>query len=337
MATLSTKNLTLADWAKRLDPDGKTARIVQLLSQTNQILDDMIYKEGNLPTGEKTTISTGLPDAYYRMMNQGTPDSKSTTAQIIENAATLTARSQVDCDEAELNGNVSAFRMSENEAFIEAMSQKMAQTLFYGSASNPEEFVGLANRYNSTSAGNGGNIVLAGGSGSDNTSIWLCAWDQTKAFGVFPKGSKAGLQHEDLGKGDAFDADNNRFRAYMDVFTWKNGLVVKDWRYISRQANIDVSDLEGLTGTQAVTAATSIVKGMSRQIDLLPSSTGKRAFYVNRKVASYLRIIGLDKSSSAVTVQEGLNQFGETIFTTRFLGIPVRLCDKILNTESTIS
>ena len=336
MATLSTKNLTMADWAKRLDPDGKTAKIVELLSQTNEILDDMVYKEGNLPTGEQTTIRTGLPTVYYRMMNQGTPDSKSTTAQITENAAILTARSQVDCDEATLNGNLPTYRMSEAEAFVEAMSQKMAQTLFYGSAANPEEFVGLANRYNSLSAGNGGNIIDAGGTSTDNTSIWLCSWDQNKVFGVFPKGSKAGLEHQDLGEGDAFDSEDNRFRAFMDIWKWKNGLVVKDWRYVSRQANIDVSDLQSLGGTQAVSAATSIVKGMSRQIDLMPSSVGKRAFYVNRTVASYLRIIGLEKSSSAVTIQEGLNQFGDTIFTTRFLGIPVRLCDQILKTEARV-
>ena len=337
MATLASKNLTLADWAKRLDPDGKTAKIVEMLSETNEILNDLVYKEGNLPTGEQTTIRTGLPAVYYRLMNQGTPDSKSTTAQVTENAAILSARSQVDCDEATLNGNLATYRMSEAEAFVEAMSQKMAQTMFYGSAANPEEFVGLANRYNDLSAGNGANILDAGGAGAaDNMSIWLCSWDQNKAFGVFPKGSKAGLEHQDLGEGDAFDSNNNRFRAFMDIWKWKNGLVIKDWRFVSRIANIKVSDLESLANTQAVTAATSIIKLMSKQIDLMPSAVGKRVFYCNRTVSSYLRIIGLEKSSSAVTVQEGLNQFGDTIFTTRFLGIPVRLCDQLLKTESRV-
>ena len=60
-------------------------------------------------------------------------------------------------------------------------------------------------------------------------------------------------------------------------------------------------------------------------------------FYVNRTVASNLKIIGLEKSSSAVTVQEGLSQFGDTIFTIRFLGIPVRVVDAITNTEAAIS
>ena len=56
MATLGGDVLTLTDWAKRQDPDGKTAVVAEVLSQSNQILDEMLWKEGNLPTGEQTTL-----------------------------------------------------------------------------------------------------------------------------------------------------------------------------------------------------------------------------------------------------------------------------------------
>lgn len=337
MATLASSVLTLSDWAKRLDPDGKTATIVELLSQQNKILDDMLFMEGNLPTGHQTTVRTGLPDVFYRLMNTGTPKSKSTTAQITENAAMLEARSEVDVKQAKLNGNVSSYRLSEAMAFLEAMNQQQAQTLIYGTAANPAEYVGFAPRYSSLGATNGQNIIDAGGTGSDNTSIWFVGWGQKSVFGVFPKGSKAGLAHTDLGVGDAFDANDDRFRAYMDLYEWDNGLVVKDWRYTVRIANIDVPDLVGLTGTQAVTAATSIIKLMSRSIDRLPTTDGvSPAFYCNRTVLSLLRIIGLDKNNAAVTVEPSLNQFGKTIFTTRFLGFPVRLVDQIVETETRV-
>lgn len=337
MATLSANYLTMLDWAKRLDPDGKTADIVEMLSQTNSVVNDMLMKEGNLPTGEQTTIRTGLPTAYYRLINQGTPDSKSTTAQVVENAAILTARSAVDVDEAELNGNTSDYRMSESEAFVEAMGQAQATTFIYGSAANPEEYVGLATRYNSLSAANGDNILDAGGSSTDNCSIFLVGWGSKGIFGVYPKGSMAGLNHEDLGVQDAFDASNNRYRAYMDEYKWKNGLVVKDWRYGVRIANVDVSDLVGQTGTQASTASTAIIKLMSRAIDHIPSlSSVTPVFYVNRTVASHLRIAALDKSNSAVTVEDALNQFGNTIQELRFLGIPVRLNDVQTNAEARV-
>ena len=338
MATIASKYLTMFDWGKSIDPDGKVAKTVELLSQTNRMVDDMLLKEGNLPTGEQTSIRTGLPTAYYRLINQGTPDSKSTKAQITENAAILTARSQVDKDEAELNGNVNAYRMSEADAFVESMTQTQAQTTIYGSAANPEEFVGFAPRYNDLSAANAQNIISAGGSGSDNTSIWLVNWGENKVFGVFPKGSSAGLSHEDLGLGDAFDSSNNRFRAYMDEWTWKMGLVVKDWREVVRIPNIDVSDLVAQATTQAITAATAIDKLMSRSIDHLPNGPGSNAaFYVNRTVASHLRVMALSRSSNAVTIEPALNQYGKTIQEMRFLGIPVRLVDRIINAEAVVS
>lgn len=337
MATIGNTVLTMTDWAKRLDPDGKTSMIVEILSQTNEILEDMMMKEGNLPTGEQTTIRTGLPDVYYRLMNQGVPKSKSTSAQIVENAAILEARSEVDKDEAELNGNVNEYRLSESEAFMEAMNQRQADTMFYGSAANPEEYVGFSNRYNSLSGVNAQNILDAGGTGSDNSSIWLVGWGQRTVHGIFPKGSNVGLQHEDLGLDDAFDSNNDRFRAYMDRYVWKHGLVVKDWRYAVRIANIDISDLVGLTGTQDPTASTSITKLMSRAIDRMPSLNNiNPSFYANRTVLSHLRILAQDRSNNVLDIQKGLNQFGENIFTTTFLNIPVRLVDRLTETETQV-
>lgn len=338
MATLDSTALTLGDWAKRSDPSGKTALVAELLHERNEILTDMLFKEGNLPTGEQVSIRTGLPNAYYRMTNNGVPKSKSTTAQVTEQCAILEARSELDVEIANLNGNVKQFRFSESKAFMESMSQEMAETLFYGSAANPEEFVGLATRYDDTTANNGDNIISAGGSGSDNTSVFMVGWGENSVYGIFPKGSKAGLAHEDLGVGDAFDSNNDRFRAYMDRYVWKNGLVVKDWRYAVRIPNIDVSDLQGQTGTQATSASTNIVKLMSRAIDHLPSLNDvKPCFYANRTVLSYLRLIALDKSSSAVTIESALNQFGKNIYEIKFLGVPVRICDQIIKTEAAVS
>ena len=337
MATLTSNVLTLNDWAKRRDPNGKTAVIVDMLSQTNEILTDMMFKEGNLPTGERTTIRTGLPTAYYRKMNMGTPKSKSTTVQVTENTAQLTARSEVDIDVAALEADIGAFRMSESDAFVEAMSQTQSQTLCYGTNDNAEEYEGFIPRYNDLSATNAQNILDAGGTGSDNASVLLVGWGAKSTFGVFPKGSKAGLSHMDKGIIDAFDENNDRFEAYSDLYKWNNGLVVKDWRYVVRIANIDISDLEAQTGTQLPSAATALIKLMSRSIDRFPSTTGtQNAFYVNRSVVSLLRVAALDKSSNVVTIENALDQFGKDIFTMRFLGIPIRITDALLNTEARV-
>lgn len=333
MATLGATVLTLADWAKRIDPDGKTPNIVELLAQTNEILTDMLWVEGNLPTGHRTTVRTGLPTVAWRLLNKGVAKSKSTTAQIDEACGIMEARSELDAKIAQLNANTAGFRLSESAAFIEAMNQEMAQTLFYGNAGlAPEEFTGLSIRYSSSTAGNGQNLLLAGGSGSDNTSIWLVGWGDQTISGIFPKGSRAGLVHEDLGIGDAFDSDNNRFRAYMDRWEWNCGIALRDWRYAVRIANIDVSNLV------AESSAADLIKLMVRAMDRLPSmSMGRPVFYVNRTVASFLRIQALNKSASALAATPALNQFGQTIYGLSFMGIPVRIADQLVETEATVS
>lgn len=340
MALLSTNYLTLTDWAKRLDPQGKTAKIVELLEQDNEMLQDMIWTQGNLPTGHRTTVRTSLPSVYWRRMNQGTPLSKSGTAQVDEHSAMLDAWSHIDVDEAELNGNTKEYRLSEQMAFVESMNQEMQQTVLYGSNLNPEEFVGFMPRFSSLSAGNSEQILSAGGSGSDNTSILLVNWG-ADCFGIFPKGSKAGLSHKDHGIQmiQTEDGSGNalRMEAYVDHWKWKAGLVVRDPRAVARIANIDVSDLVGLTGTQATTASTSIIKLMSRSIDRLKKAGGKKAFYCNKTILSHLRVVALEKSSSVLSVEEGLNQFGETIYTLKFLGIPVRCVDQFTNAEAVVS
>ena len=341
MAVLGSDNLTLLDWAKQRDPNGMMAKVADMLTQRNEILLDQVYQEGNLPTGHQVTIETGLPTVYYKLIGASVRTSKATTAQVVETCSILEGWSEVDEDTANLNGDAAKLRVYQANRFLEAMNQKQALSMFYGSAANPEEYVGLANRYDSTSDGNGQNIMLAGGS-SAVTSIWLLGWGNDTIYSVFPKGSKAGIDHKYHGLQviNSTDGSSNEVRkvVHSDQWKWKHGLVVQDWRYGVRIANIDSAALVALTGTQAVTAATSIIKLMARSIDRLPRLNGlKPAFYVNRTVASMLRVAAMDKTVSVLSIEKGLNQFGKDIFTLTFLGIPVRICDQITNAETVIT
>lgn len=338
MAVLASGALTLADWAKRNDPNGRVAKVAELLSQTNEILEDAVFMEGNLPTGHRLTIRTGLPVVYYRMINQGVPTSKSVTAQIDEACGMLEARSHIDTKLATLNGNSADFRLSEDQAFIEAMNQTQAGAMFYGNpGTDPRQFLGFQTRYSSLSAGNGQNILDAGGTGSNNCSIYLIVWGENTAFCPFPKGSQAGLKHEDLGEGDVLDANNNYFRALRSLYQWDNGLAVKDWRYVVRIANINVTDLTAQSGTQASSAATQIINLMSRALDRVPNlSMGRPCFYANRTLYSMLRVAALSKSNAALSIENALSQFGTPYALTKFLGVPLRKVDQLLNTESRV-
>lgn len=335
MATLAQNALTLADWAKRLDPDGKVPAIVELLGQTNEILDDMLFLEGNLPTGHRTNVRTGLPTVAWKLINQGVTPSKSTTAQIDEACGIMEAWSEVDKDLAMLNGNTAAFRLSEARAFIEAMNQEMASTLFYGNQSlSPEEFTGLSPRYSSLSGvENAENVITGGGSGSDNTSIWLVCWGDQTVCGIFPKGSKAGLQHEDKGEKTIEtangSAEGKRLDVYQDKWQWKVGLALKDWRYAVRIPNIDISDLVANSGSQA-----NVVNLMIKAMHRLPNmNMGRCAFYMNRTVRQMLDIQRRDDVAGAGMTYKEVD--GKLI--PQFRGIPIRVCDALLETESAVS
>lgn len=340
MATLSTGALTLYDAAKRLDPNGSVATVAELLSQMNDNLEDMVVIEGNLPTGHRVTVRTGLPTVYFRQINAGVPTSKSTSAQVDEGVALMEAYSEVDERLVKLNGNGAALRLSEDKPFLEAMNQQQTSTMFYGNvATDQKTYTGLATRYSALSAGNGANIIDAGGTGSDNTSIWMLGWGTETIFCTYPKGTQAGLQMNDLGKDTVIDAAGGRFQAWRTQFVWENGLVVKDWRYGVRIANVDVSDLIGQSATQANTAATQILFLMSRAMDRIPAWNGIRpVFYMNRTVYSMLRIAALGKSNNVLAIDDALSQFGNPMKgRLTFQGIPIRNVDQLTLAETRVT
>ena len=333
MATLGSNVLTLADWAKRVDPDGKISKIVELLSQTNEILMDMLFMEGNMPTGHRTTVRAGLPTVAWRLLNQGITPSKSTTAQIDEACGMLEAWSEVDVELAKLSGNAASFRISEAQAFIEAMNQEMASTLFYGNSSTaPEEFTGLSARYSSLSATSGQNVITGSGSGSDNSSVWLVVWGQQSVHGIFPKGSKAGLEHNDLGEvtvETTAGIAGSRMRAFQDQFKWKCGIALRDWRYVVRIPNIDISNLV------AKSSAADLQELMIKAIHRIPTfASGKAAFYMNRSCHQMLDIQRRDDVISGGQLGYE-NVDGKPVL--NFRGIPVRKCDALLETEAAVA
>ncbi|CAK0775866.1 conserved hypothetical protein [Gammaproteobacteria bacterium] len=336
MAALSNNDLTLADWAQRIDPQGKTPVVAELLSQTNEVLDDAVFIVGNLPTGHRSMIRIGLPEVYWRKLNSGVPTSKSTTVAVTETVGMLEAYSRTDKDIAELGENVNGFRLSEDKAFLEAMNQAQARALFYGDPGvDPNQYLGLSHRYSSSTAGNAQNII-DGGSDTEgvNTSIYVVVWGENSIHCIFPKGSKAGLSHRDLNEQVVYDENGNPYQAYLTHYQWKSGLVVKDWRYAVRICNINTNLL--LTNG---TGHADIIKLLSRSLDRIPNfNMGRAAIYMNRTIHSMLRLQALEKvTPGGLGIEKGLNQFGTPQAWTTFGGIPLRRVDQISNTESLVA
>jgi len=330
MTTLATTNPTLLDVSKRLDPNGKIDSIVELMAAQNPILEDMTFMEGNLATGHKTTVRTGLPTPTWRKLYGGVQPGKSTTAQITDSCGMLEAYAEVDKALADLNGNSAAFRLSEDAAHIEGMAQEQAQTLFYGNeGTEPEAFTGLAPRFNLLSAQNGDNIIDAfSGSGGDLTSIWLCVWGPQTGFGIYPKGSQGGLQMSDKGQVTIENADGagGRMEGYRTHYRWDAGLTIRDWRYFVRIANIDVSELTTVANTK------NIITWMIQAAERIPQlGKGRAAFYMNRNLREKLRLGILEKISTNLSWE---SVSGKRVMT--FDDIPVRRTDALINTETRV-
>lgn len=333
MSTIGDVNLNLADWVARLNPDKSIAAIVELLRESNPIITDMVMVEGNLPTGHRTTVRSGLPGVTWRQLNYGVQPTKSRAVQVTDSIGMLEAYSDVDKSLADLNGNTAAFRASEDRAFIMAMANEFASTLFYGNtAIDPEKFMGLAPRYNALTADdNSANILDGGSNDTDNTSIWLLTWDESVLHGIFPKGSPIGLSVEDLGQVTLDDSQSppGHYEGYRSHYKWDSGLTLRDWRGCVRIANIEISDL-----IKAASSGADLVDLMVQALELLPAELDamSKTFYCNRTIRSMLRRQISNNSNVNLNLD---NVGGERVLT--FDGVPVRRCDALLNTETLLT
>ncbi len=332
MTTLTNNSPTLLDWKNSIDPDGSIAAVIEILSQTNEVLADIPWMEGNLPTGHRTTIRTGLPTTTWRRMYGGVQPDKSERAQVDEGTGMLEAYNEVDKALADLNGNTNEFRLSESFAQLEAMGQEAAETIFFGNVSvNPERFEGLANRYSDLSAPNADNIILAGGVDTDNQSIWLVSWGDQTVTGIVPKGSVAGLQMNDKGQVtiENIDGNNGRMEGYRTHFRWDMGLALKDWRYAVRIANIDMSELN----SDASGNSANLSDLMFEAIELLPSTgLGNPVFYMSRTVRTRWRQQLAALTGTSTLLFENIGGHRAAIFN----DIPIRRVDRLAVDEALV-
>jgi hypothetical protein len=338
MAGIGNTYLNLIDVIRRSE-DGvgsQIATVIELLRQINPILEDAIAIECNMGSSHRHTVRTGLPAATWGRLYQGIPQSKSTTQQVDDTTGFLEALSTIDTRLLDLSGNEGALRLSEAMAFLEAMSQEMATGIFYHDiTTTPEKFKGLAARYAVSGGGGAGNqIIKAGGTQSDNTSIWFVTWSENATMLLYPKGSRAGVQRQDMGEQRVLDGNNNPFYVKEEKFTWHIGLAVKDWRYNARIANIDLSDL--LAGTVDIWGFMSdaYYKLQSRRAPM----GGRQVIYMNRTV-----LAALDKLSTPTkaTGYSGALQLSRSEFEGRevmtYRGMPIKETDALLNTEALVT
>lgn len=332
MATLGSKFIDLIDIYKKQDGAGNFVPVIEMLMEMNPMLEDAIAMECNKGTTHLHTVRSGLPTVTWGKLYQGIPNSKSGTAQVEDTTGFVEGLSAVDTRLLDLSTNEGAVRLSEAQAFLESMSNEVQTKVIYGnSASDPEEFMGLAPRFNDKSAANGGQIIDAGGQGSDNTSIWFVTWGDNQCSLLYPKGTQAGVQREDKGEQRVLDGTGNAYYAKEELFTWHIGLAVRDWRYVSRIANIDVSDMQDGTVKLYDFMRKAYYKLQNRRV-----AGGNLAIYCNRDVLEALDALATNAGATDSFVRlKTMEIEGKEVTTYR--GIPIRETDAIINTEEQVT
>ena len=335
MSIIGGTSLTLMDVARRTDGDGKIAKIVEILSEHNSILEDMVYEQCNNGMVHRTTVRTGIPEGTWRMLYKGVPSGKTTTEQIQDSCGMLEIYSKIDKALADMSPDKGAFLLTESSGFIEGLSQKMAKTLIYGNEKNDKAaFTGLAARYGTLSTDEkkiGFNVIDGGGTGTDNTSIYVLNWGTQTMHGLYPKGSKAGLTVDDRGQQTVKDANGDDYEAYVIHYKWDMGFCVRDWRYGVRIANIDVSDLAsaGESGYSGANLINLLIKAFGK---FPKADMGRRVIYCNRTVMTALNLMVANHETAALKIDE---IGGRPV--TKFWGVPIRQVDAIANNEAAVA
>lgn len=331
---VNTTAMSLVDLLKVTAPDGTALPIAEMMSAESAILKDAVFMEGNLPTGHTIAQRTGLPSATWRRLNEGVAASKSRVNTFTETCAILSSLGQCSVELAEMYpGGAQQYRLNEAAAHIEALWQEMESSFAYASlAAAPEELNGIIPRFNSTTAVGGSQIVLCdtspAASGTDSTSVLLIGWGERKVYGIYPRGSKTGgIVHTPKPAQMLVDSGGtNLMDQYLDVFDWKVGFAVEDYRYVSRVANIDA--------TQMAAGTSPIFDAMIEAFYLNKGHKGgaKMAWYCNRELGTYFHRKARSEASNQLTVA---TIAGSPVVS--FLGIPIRITDGITSAEAEVT
>lgn len=337
MAVIGSDALTLSDLRKRLNPDGTVAFVIEALEKSNPILQDILWMEGNLKTGNVTTVRSMVPTPSIRMINKGVVRGKSKTKQVQDTCMILEDRSVVDIELLALQKDKERFRASEDAAFVQGFSNYVAEQTFYGdTAANPGTFNGISIRYNeyagaSSAFGDPSYQVLSAGTpGSNtNTTAFFIGWGAKCTVGIYPEGTMAGLKMRDLGEMTVHDADGLEYQGVATLFNWKCGLAVQNVRANALLRNINVSAFDSMTSAQKLALMNQLTKTKNR-IQNLESGDKKVVLYVSPALYDFCECYLNDKTNVFVTQQTLMNGT-PTLY---FKGIPVRKCDSISETES---
>jgi hypothetical protein len=328
---------TIANVITANDPTGGLKPIANTLEQTNELMQVMPWLEGNLVGGNITREVTSMFTPTIRIANEGIAASVNEDREITDTVCKLEDRIEIDEHILEKVNDPAGYIAEQVRIGQEAFGQKMADLIINGdSGTDIREFDGLNARYDALASDysvytdRDVNVIAGGGSGADNSSIYVLGLGPGRIHGIYPKNTAAGLTVNDKGKEriNPSASSTNALYAHTVQILWRAGLVVNDWRWGVRVCNIDQSAL-----TRDAASGANLIDLLSEAVHRLPSQTGNIQIACGRRVKDFLHSQIMNKSN--VNITYGPDPFGRQ--TTMFMGIPINRVDAIGEAETLVS
>lgn len=333
--------------------------VVKLLSQDNEILDDIVFKEGNMEQGHKTFIQGSLPKSYWTGLTRGVVASKSSYLEVTDSCGMMESISVTHDKLREYGDKSGNWRRTQDMDHAMSMTQEMARAVIAGDESiNPKQFTGLRPRYDRNDGKNkryildalkingdidAGDIKMPNGGNlegkyknpddtnavSDFTDIWLVNWGDG-VFGFYPKGMSGGLtvkasQNASWETEENNDGETEHFEVWRTHFKWRMGLVVADYRNAVRIANVHKDLLRTNFDSSAINNGQDLPRLINFAMRRMPSGmVGRPAIYLDQDTETNLDWqLSLSVAQSTLTMGE----YGGRDRVKRLKGMPLRQVD----------
>lgn len=215
-----------------------------------------------------------------------------------------------------------AARDAQDAMNLEGFMQDWLYYMLYGDeSSDPDTFRSFIRRR----ATLGAYCKTGGGSGSDLTSLWLMELGRKGFYLTYNKSGVAGIRNEDKGLYPFTNPDTSANTDWMWVRHYEiwAGLVLRNERALQRYANIETD------GSSNIFSPTTFIRMKSQ----LPSVGKYAVAFANRTLHGQIEADAYNKSNMAYSLRD-IENFGPVL---HVAGVPVRMWESILDTESAVS
>lgn len=347
MAVIGSDYLDLIEIFKGQNGKGDVAQIINMMSQTNAILQDAVAQPCNDGSTHLSTFIASIPTPEWGKLYKGLANGRISRGQVRDATGFVELMSTVDARMAKYAKDLGSYRLQEAQGIVEGISQEGARSIFYeNQLVNPDRITGFTPRFNSLSAPQGNQIIDGGGTGSANTSVWFVQWGADAVSLVYPENSDAGITRTDHGKQRVLDGDGKAYYAFEEEFRWDLGLAVRDYRKVVRIANLDITALRA--GSVDIYkymrkalyqwhGARRADQGMNGMGDVGDGNfkMGRGTIYCNKDVFEALDAESNNNGSSDNFIRlKPMEIQGQEVDTYR--GFPIRQCDQLINTETRV-